>query len=323
MKWIKKRKNNDCLIEGNTIKEVFPSVSPLKPGLWLADSAAGAKDDAVIESDSCNCDIVIESDSPDNGPDTCREAEGGGGDTSEGVETGVVVHNPPAPYMPSFLTDDNADADLGGFMHFMQFYCKYTTRYRNEQFISLKNWKKALGGELSADSIQRVLDDQAHRAAMLMVTIRNYGRYRNMHGDPRILTILATSMTIKRPRYRRKGDFQILSKGQLEIYEAIARKKCGEGDRAGIYIGLSLLGVGPTEVLNLRYENHGVNKIHIDRTKSGGEIELKAPPWLIKAMDAIPETKWRKQRTTVRAEISKYETTPRVIIRSVNHHRRK
>jgi hypothetical protein len=220
------------------------------------------------------------------------------------------LQNPPtAAYLPCFITD-GSQSDYGGFVHFLE-HMQVSDRYRSEQAINLKVWARKLCGRIDAESIQDVVKNPG-RAGQMMAALRNYARYRDLHGDPRLLITLSR-IKIKRPAKYKPKKVEKLTADQVGMYRNQAQKLCREENRNGVFLGLLLLGISPTEIHGLELVN---NMIRIKRKNE--KLLIDAPAWLMRAMTTIPEKKWRKKRGTVIKEVKAYAITPREILMSVD-----
>ncbi|HSM46525.1 MAG TPA: hypothetical protein VK872_01810, partial [Draconibacterium sp.] len=143
----------------------------------------------------------------------------------------------PCKYHPSYLSDVNDSGDLGLFLDYLA-HLGRSEHTRREYFIDLRIWKRELAGDIGLGKIQSVLSNQpAHRARRMLFCLKAYGRYRNFHGDPRIVILLATSEfkmpALPNPRRER------LTHEAVNIYRKSARDMTRTGNRIGIWIGLS------------------------------------------------------------------------------------
>ncbi|MCP4696719.1 MAG: hypothetical protein GY862_07710 [Gammaproteobacteria bacterium] len=220
----------------------------------------------------------------------------------------TTLKNPPAAsYMPCYITDEN-QSDYGGFIHYLN-YMKISERYRSEQAINLRVWQRGLGGRIDTESIQKVLVNPG-RAGQLLTALRNYAKYRDLHGDPRLLLTLAR-VSLKRQAKNRTKKIEKLNPAQIEMYTTQAEKLCSEGNRSGVFIGLLLQGVSAAEI-------HGLEMVdgNIILKRKDEKIFIDAPGWLVQAMTV--STNWRRKRTTINREVRNYGTTPREILSSVD-----
>lgn len=210
-------------------------------------------------------------------------------------------------YSPSFLTDRKESGDMGLYLHYLETQ-GYKDRTRGEYMMDLRTLGKNLDGEFpTADNIQRIMSSVSpHRAHRMLTSLKSYGTYRNFHGDPRIIILLATSQSITYPKKPTPKERETLSTEQLQMYQTSARELCSEGNRAGIWIGLSLFKVQSSEIKTVRVNGD-------DESIIAGKRNIKVPKWLIQALTGIDQSKWAKGRNTIRKGLEKYGTTPHTL----------
>jgi len=218
-------------------------------------------------------------------------------------------------FNPSFLCDDQAVSDLGLYLSFLESEGK-KERTRSEYMIDLRVWKKEINGHFpNAVLVQQVLDRfKPHRAHRLLTVLKSYGKYRNYHGDPRIVVLLSTSLNIKKPEIPESKP-EILSKEQFHLYNLSARELCKENNHTGIWIGLSLLGIRSDTIKYVDTDDQQHLVI-----KNGEEKKINAPAWLVNAIETIPKSKWERSRNTIRKGLQNYGITPNVLCLSAAHY---
>jgi hypothetical protein len=166
----------------------------------------------------------------------------------------------------------------------------------------LRRWKVELKGDLSAAAVRAVLEKSTPAAANRLFTVINrYAKYRNQFADPRLALALAVPMKIKRTPKREKPP---ISPKQRELYWALAEKLCREGDKTGIWIALSLLGVNPSSLSAITIKDFYL------RIPDKGEI--KAPAWLCIAMSESRD--WVMNRFSIWKKVKQYGCSPRELI---------
>jgi len=216
----------------------------------------------------------------------------------------------PCKYHPSYLADVNDGGDLGLFFDYLN-HLGRSEHTRREYFVDLRIWRRELAGEINLDKIQSVLSNQpAHRARQMLFCLKAYGRYRNFHGDPRIVILLATSElkmpALPKPRRER------LTHEAVNIYRKSARDMTRTGNRIGIWIGLSLLGVKASEIATVTFNGNG----KVSYVRNGKIFEKKCPQWLYDALHQIERSKWALGKCSVWKGLKSYGVTPYTLYHS-------
>lgn len=90
-------------------------------------------------------------------------------------------------------------------------------------------------------------------------------------------------------------------------YLKLAESLCAQGNRDGIWIALSLLGVKPSyiETLTVTLDADGT------RVSTRNNQVIDVPAWLYQAMQNIAE--WKRSRNIVHREVAKYGTHPQAL----------
>lgn len=228
----------------------------------------------------------------------------------------VHLINPPAP-LPAFapyLTADNGagDTDLGMYLHYLKSSGK-TKKTITEYGIDLRLWKTHLHGELTIEQINTVLKAfNAWRSQRMKYVLNSYAKYRNFHGDQKLLILLSTAIALHKPKiiHSDRKPTDRLNRKEAETYRAQAQVLCKDGKRHGIWIALLLLGV-PSGSL---YAIELINKSTVRFLRRGQTIEAKIGKWLYDAMTTIPEDQWRVKRHWLQQELkTKYQVTGRAL----------
>lgn len=221
----------------------------------------------------------------------------------------------PSP-SPSFLIDDPDGGDLDLYQDYLHLHAK-KRRTKEQYVINLRLWKRELAGAWpTAELVQRIIGRyKPHRAHQMLTALRAYAKYRNLHGDSRLAVMFAIAVDLKSPQLPAAKKREILTQEQVGMYRSSARDLAGDGNRAGIWIGLSLLGVRADEVRHVQL--NGGKHILIQGEVEDETKSIPAPDWLIQAMRNIP--RWRLVGNTIRKEMRKYGCTPHLLLLSARH----
>lgn len=218
----------------------------------------------------------------------------------------------PEKAVTSYIEDDNLD-DLDLFLLWLKDEGR-SSRYIYETKLNLRKWKAALDGQIDNPvQIQRTINENPARARLLFSALKKYGKYRNLMGDPRLLIVLAAA-DFTFPAY--KPNPKTLSRNEIRMIRSTARDLCLEADRVGIWMGLSMIGIKPSEVKGLEYSSNGKSAVKIQR--GGRMVKLDAPDWLTRAMHNIPDESWRLGRHSIHRGVLEYGTNSQTIYRSVS-----
>ncbi len=211
-----------------------------------------------------------------------------------------------APDIPGFLTDGDT-GDFDGFVTWLEA-SKKSQRTVAEYGRNLKSWKRALDGDATIDAVNAYLESLSyHKAIRMKAVINAYAEYRCSIDDDELKILLALNpFTPQNPQDDAPDSNGGLSAKESDIYWATARELCQEGKRAGIWIGLSLLGIRASEIERVKR----VNQYTLSFQRRKTTHTIPCPNWLMEAMKAIAEDDWRKSRKTVHKEVSAYEITP-------------
>ncbi len=210
----------------------------------------------------------------------------------------------PCKYHASYLTDVNDSGDLGLFLDYLA-HLGRSEHTQREYFVDLRIWKRELDGEINLGKVQSVLSNQTpHRARRMLFSLKAYGRYRNFHGDPRIVIFLATS-ELKMPALP-KSRREKLTPETVKIYRKSARDMTQKGNKVGIWIGLTLLGVKASEIATVTFNGNG----KVSYVRNGKVFEKKCPQWLYNALHEIERSKWALGKRSVWKGLKSYGVTP-------------
>ena len=212
----------------------------------------------------------------------------------------------PQPAQPSmlssYLTHDTPE-DFDTFLTYLET-SKKSQRTVAEYGRELKTWKRILAGAITTDTIIAHLKACSyHKAVRARAVLSAYAEYRHSIGDQELKVLLVLNpFTIEKPQADESTNG--MSEKEVQMYWTTARTLCKEQNREGVWIGLSLLDVRPSEIKGLQIVNN--QTIRVTRRKKS--VTVKCPLWLI---DALRNTKnWRQGRKTIHAGVSTYETTP-------------
>lgn len=212
---------------------------------------------------------------------------------------------PPAVpvYSPSYLETGSETGDYGLFHHYLE-NTSYTARTRGDYLADIKLWKTACAGTYpDADLIEATTRKlSAHRALRMLTALKCYGRYRNLHGDPRLVVLFATTLKLKRPKAPPRAQKKAFhGVEQLTMFQGLAKQLCLDGERVGIWLALSMLGVKSSAMRFIRIDG---SDIIVD------DKSIPAPAWLIEASLAIDRGKWERSNNTIRKGMVPYGTNP-------------
>lgn len=210
-----------------------------------------------------------------------------------------------SPEIPCYLKQDSSD-DFDNFLTYLETSGK-SQRTVAEYGRNLKTWKRMLSHEMTAEAILDQLTSLSYHKAVRMKAVLNaYADYRHSIGDAELKILLALNpFTPPKPEEVQQNG--LLSEKEIQIYWTTAKELCQEGDRVGIWIGLSLLGARPSEIKELKMLNKST--IRVKRRKN--DLSIKCPLWLITAMKDIHD--WRQGRKTIYTGVSQYEATPTLL----------
>lgn len=243
---------------------------------------------------------------------------------SEGTDNPKILDNPgggsgtrelgclnlPCKYHPSYLLDTRDGGDLGLFQDYLK-HVGRSEETRRAYMIDLRVWRNCLNRELSIDKIQAViLKHTPHRAKRLLYSLRTYGRYRSFHGDPRFTVMLATA-EIKMPVLP-KSRREKLNEDAVAMYRKSARNMVKSGNRVGIWMGLTLLGLKSSEMATVTVNGDG--KVHFVR--AGEMVSKKCPGWLYSGLHEMNRSKWALGKSTIWKGMKSYGVTPFVLYHS-------
>jgi hypothetical protein len=219
-------------------------------------------------------------------------------------ESTPVFYPPAVPvYSPSYIETGAETGDYGLFHHYLA-HSKYTTRTRDDYLADIRLWKEACAGKFpDSDLIENTTRKlSALRALRMLTALKCYARYRNLHGDPRLMVLFATTLRLKRPKAPPKAPKKELhSTEQLTMYQGLAKQLCLDGKRTGIWIGLSMIGVKSSAMRFIRVD--GAHIIVDDK-------RIPAPAWLVEASMTIDRGKWERSNNTIRKGMVPYGTNP-------------
>jgi len=142
-----------------------------------------------------------------------------------------------------------------------------------------------------------------------------YAKYRLDYGDPRLQCILAcgeiqTTSAAGKQKRSQLSDIK-LTPQRIKMINAMAKELCVEGDRSGVWLGLTLRGVPVSAIAGIEFITP--QRIRFKKWKELKETTL--PDWLSNAMRDIAETKWRLSRVNIKKKIERYEH-PIVLIKN-------
>ena len=231
----------------------------------------------------------------------------------------LLVRQGEQRFCPYFTEDDISD--YGGFMSYLMNTGK-GKRTRYDYTIDLRKWKRELGrlgGQLTVDNINTILSQfKAARACRLLAALKSYAEYRNFHQDSKLLILLTTSLTLKKPAKSsnptRSKNTDAVSREEAKHYRELARDLCQEGRKEGIWIALSLLGVPPGNLAKVSFPDQS----HVCFVFRRKERKAKIEKWLYTACHDIDG--WRLGRRGVHLGLSKYEITPMALNQHATHH---
>ncbi len=224
------------------------------------------------------------------------------------------VFYPPAEpqYHPSFLIDEADGGDTGLFLDYLESLGR-KERTRQEYLIDLRAWKRELAGAWpDSGLVQQITSGlKPHRAHRLITALKSYSRYRNLHGDPRLSVMFATAINLKPVKIPPPKKPEVLTRQQIRMYRTTARELCGDGNRVGIWIGLTLLCVKSAEMKSAWPDGDRSILIGTDPPRT-----IEAPDWLVRAMTEIDRAEWERTNNAIRKGLERYGTSPRILYMS-------
>lgn len=224
------------------------------------------------------------------------------------------------PYLPCYLVDGTGE-DYTNFLEHLKQEGK-TKGTQAEYGVNLRHWRVALNklsnghSQLSIEHLNDILQSVSSVKALRMkYSLSAYAKYRRKQGDPRLFALLTehaedifTPSRAVDPKQERHPNDR-LTKEEMDSYEDLGRYLCQKGRREGIWVSLCLLGVKPCEVKELAFPN----KSSVGFMRRGKPRVIKIPHWLYKAMQAIPEEKWRLNRRVIYRDVSALGANPNVL----------
>lgn len=218
-------------------------------------------------------------------------------------------------YLPCYLCDEDYRSDYGLFMDYCSTALSYSKRYLAEIMSCLRYWRKMLKGAgdktgnavISINSISTVLVGATRtRQCQLLQALRRYSEYRDFHGDPRLIILIARGK-FKRPVQSSKAG-PVLNRDEFANYWRISQYLCADLSRIGVWLALCCLGIKSSEIRRLE-----INNEHFVVNRKKGALEIKYPQWLKKTLDLIPKHHWRQSRQSVLKGIRGYGTLPQTL----------
>ena len=85
-----------------------------------------------------------------------------------------------------------------------------------------------------------------------------------------------------------------------------------EGNRIGIWIGLSLLGVKASEIATVTFNGNG----KVGYVRNGKVFEKKCPHWLYDALHEIERSEWALGKRSIWKGLKSYGVTPYTLYHS-------
>jgi hypothetical protein len=267
-------------------------------------------DDFVVSSPPIDrqCEVILTDPTEDSGsPSPARSAPVVEAPGKHNVQSLPAISS--RLYLPSVLTHppEEHGGDMGLFLSYLK-EVNISEHSRAEYMRDLRIWARKLDGSISASAIQAILESLSpHYANRLLASLRHYARYRNFHGDPRLIITLAASLKIRRQgRPKPRAPHSSINGEQPNLYWLMAARLCRKRERAGIFIALALLGVQPAEMRRLEHDGNYVSFI-----RRGKVVNVQIPQWLSQALAVIDKSRWSLSRTVIGKELRKHGITAR------------
>jgi len=290
-------------------------------------------EDGNIIKDVPNIDRV-DVNEPLTEPDTLLNDESNDKACTEGeikAETSAepFMDNPgnlSAAALPCFLTDKDAESDLGHFINYFQTVINAETGTVNNYAKEIKLWRKDLKEELTSERIAeilRMLKNNPSRVNNRLTALRAYADYRHEFGDSRLKIILGLSRMIKRLHIQ--TERKVISFEMMLTSYKLAEVFASQGDRAGIWIGLILFGFRTTEFASLNHEKteNDESVYYVYRGRKGKRNKIYrtgVPDWLYYAYEKADKKDVKRSAVTIGAEIRKYGINIQQLYNACNYY---
>ncbi len=210
----------------------------------------------------------------------------------------------------SFLSK-SCEADLTAFRDWLHSR-GYSSRTVSQHMQDAKAWNRHLAGDpLTRQTVTSVLEGigEGSRQSRMRYSLNVYSRYRSDTGDPSLLMLLASAQlrtSYRRPR--RKKRVRKLSPGERWSLTATARILCQAGDKSGIHIILTLMGVHPGSMRRLDVSGEVLTWTH---NRKRHTIRV-GEEWILKALREAEG--WRTLKEAVYRSCKAYGHKPSDIL---------